>query len=121
MAIPPDVQAIRDWTGVTVADITDEQLQLVLEAEAMLQYAYCVWPNWLDVNLPADEIPESIAQALLRRCARALAARGVPLGSLPAISAGVGAEYGLPGAGLLPRYDSEIERYEAPYRVAGIA
>jgi|SRR5215467_10814206 len=121
MALPPTVQDIRDWTGATTPDISDEQLQLILDAESTLQVAYCLWPNWLDVNLPADEIPDAIAQALLRRCARALAARGVPLGSLPSVASGLGAEYGLPGAGLLPRYDAEIERYEAPYRVAGIA
>jgi hypothetical protein len=119
--IPPDVTAIREWTGATVADVSDDQIQTIIDAESKLQIAYCLWPNWLDVNLPDGEMPDSIYQALLRRCARALAARGVPLGSLPAVASGLGAEYGLPGAGLLPRYDAEIERYEAPYRVAGIA
>ena len=121
MAIPPQVKDVREWTGANVADISDQQIQLILDAETTLQDAYCLWPNWLDVDLPAGEMPDSLAQALLRRCARTLAARGVPLGSLPAQQSGLGAEYGLPGAGLLPRYDAEIERYEAPYRVAGIA
>jgi hypothetical protein len=121
MATPPNVADVRAWTGVAPGDLSDEQIQLILDAETALQYAYCYWPQPFDGVIPDGEIPDALAQAILRRCARAFAARGVPLGSLPAIASGLGAEYGLPGAGLLPRYDAEIERYEAPYRVAGIA
>jgi len=112
MAGYPDVTAVRDWTGTTSMDISDDQLQLVIDTEVAIQEAYCYWDG---------DLPEPLAQALLRRCARSVAARGVPLGSLPTVSAGLGAEYGLPGAGLLPRYDAEIERFEAPWRVAGVA
>lgn len=121
MPTAPTVADVREWTGVAPGDITDDQIQLVLDSETSLQFAYCFWPQPFDPPLADGEIPYAISQARLRRCARSFAARGVPLGSLPVIASGLGAEYGLPGAGLLPRYDAEIERYEAPYRVAGIA
>ena len=50
-----------------------------------------------------------LEQAILRRVARAVAARGVPLGLV-----GIDAEH---GAATLPRWDAEIERYERPWRI----
>jgi hypothetical protein len=121
MAQAPTVAQVRAWIGLTPADMTDAQLELILWAEEDTQDAYC---DWDDSFLPPGDIPEPLALALLRRVARSVAARGVPLGTLPATSSGMGAEYGIPGgfgAGLLPRWDAEIERLEAPFRVAGIA
>jgi hypothetical protein len=121
MAQYPTVDDVRAWVNVPEAEITDEQIDLLLSAEIDVQAEYCTFiPDWV----PADEIPEAMAQALLRRCARAIAARGVPLGSLPVLATGVGANFGLPGTAaqaILPRLDAEVERLEAAYRVVGIA
>jgi hypothetical protein len=120
MALVPDVEAIRSWAGAAEADIDDAQIQLILDAETVVQAAYVSW----DPDLyPPGEMPEPLAQALLRRCGRAIAARGVPLSSLPFQDSGVGAPYGMtaPLRMTIPRWDNEVERYEAPWRVAGIA
>jgi hypothetical protein len=124
MAAFPTVADVRSWTGVTEFDLDDAQVQRVLDAESAIQAAYCWWDDAdLEPSLfrTGAEMPAPLVQALLRRCARHIAARPVPLGSLPVASSGLGGEYGLPGAGLLPRFDPIIEQLEAPYREAGIA
>lgn len=118
MASYPTITEVRDWIGIPIEDVTDEQLQQILDAEIELQSMYCPFiPN----SIPDGEIPNAMAQALLRRCARTVAARGVPLGTLPGGDSGMGANSPISGAGLLPRYDAEIERLEDPFRLAGIA
>jgi hypothetical protein len=118
VAAYPTVDEVRAWIGAHPDEITDAQLAVILQSEIEIQAAYCVF---IPAIVPNDEIPTPMYQALLRRCAREVAARGVPLGSLPAPQTGVGAEYGVAGVRILPRYDAEIDRLEAPYRVAGIA
>lgn len=98
----PTVEDIRAWCEIGPA-ITDGQLSAVLAAETELQAARL---NPRPDNYPT-EMPSSLAQALLRRCARELAARGVPLGVTGAD------EY---GPVVLPSFDTEIERLEAPWR-----
>jgi hypothetical protein len=116
MPLPPTVADVRAWAGVTPADISNDQITLILSSEAELQGAAC---DFYPEDIP--ELPEPLVQALLRRCARAIAARGLPLGSLPATTSGMGDPYGMPRSMLLPRLDAEVERYEAPFRVIGIA
>lgn len=73
------------------------------------------------VTVPGDQVlptqatyPAALARACLRRCQREVAARAVPLGAF-----GIeGNEYG-PTA--LPRWDAEIVRLEASYRIPVIA
>lgn len=73
------------------------------------------------VTVPGEQViptqatyPAALARALLRRCQREVAVRAVPLGAL-----GIeGNEYG-PTA--LPRWDAEIVRLEASYRIAVVA
>lgn len=122
MATWPDVAAVRAWVGVPQADMSDEQLQLIIDAETSIQAAYIDWelPIW-DV-IAEDEFPDELVQALFRRCARSVAARGLPLGTLPTAASGAGAPFGLtPTTMILPRLDNEVERFEAPYRLVPIA
>jgi hypothetical protein len=118
MAAYPTLAEVRSWVGVPPEEISDPQLQVILTSEIEVQAAYC---TFIAASVPNDEIPMPMYQALLRRCAREVAARGLPLGSLPAPQSGVGGEYGVSGVRIIPRYDAEIDRLEAPYRVAGIA
>lgn len=97
---PPDVAKVRRWTGVSASSISDEDLGLVLEAEVDGQAEVC----------RVDPYNAALYQAVLRRCARHLAARGVPLG----MTSGE-AEY---GPARLASFDAEVERLEGPYRIA---
>lgn len=90
---------VRGWVQVSVGALDDEQLSTVIMSETLIQAAYCDSP---------DPYPDSLLQALYRRVARVVAARGVPLGL-----AGVESET---GGTRLPSFDPEIERLEGPYR-----
>jgi len=105
MATLPDVSDVRSWASVTAQSLTDVQLQQILDAETELQAAYCVVP---------EVYPASLGQALLRRCARTISARQLPVG----LSADTSGEY---APVRLPSFDVEIERLEAPYRVIAVA
>lgn len=100
MAGYPDLAAVRSWIGVPATAMNDEQLQAVVDAEIASQGAVC------DVD-PA-EVAADVSQAFLRRVARHVAARGVPLGLL-----NVDAEF---GTSRLSKWDAEVERLEAPHR-----
>jgi hypothetical protein len=99
------VQAVREWTGLSVSSAPDEMVAQVILSEEVLQSQR--------LRLPVDEFPANVLQALYRRCARQFAARGVPLGL-----AGLESEF---GASRLPAYDAEIERLEAPFLVVVVA
>ena len=100
--IPPDLPAVRAWVQVPASVMPDAMLQMVIDAETVLQARACTLtphPNgW----------PPDLTQAIYRRVAREVAARGVPLGLL-----GADAEY---GPARLGRWDAEIERLEGPSR-----
>jgi hypothetical protein len=107
MAAFPTLAQVRTWIGVPVASLSDDQLSQVVAAETDLQAAAC------DVGSdPATDFPAALAQALYRRTARHVAARGVPLGLTGE------SEY---GPVRLPSWDVEIERLEAPYRFIPVA
>jgi hypothetical protein len=100
---------------VAESDLSPAQLTRVYLAELGLQAAYNATEPYTDW----------LAMALLRRCARAAAAKGLPLGTLPAQMTGWPDAYGVPATGVsggvIPRLDAEIERYEAPTRVIAFA
>lgn len=99
MYAPPTVGQVREWTGVSVASISDAALGLVVDAEIVNQARVCrVCPYAPDLY-----------QAVLRRCGRELAARGIPLGMSSAES-----EY---GPARLASFDAEVERLEGPSRL----
>lgn len=99
---PPTVDAVRKWTGVTVSSIDDDQLAMVVAAETTNQGKACRLVE------PATGTPypytADLYQAVLRRCARHLAARGIPLGMTPGSE-----EF---GPARLSQFDGEIERLE---------
>lgn len=105
MAETPSVQDVRDWATVSAQSLTDDQIQQILDAETALQAAVCTVP---------ETYPAALAQALLRRCAREIGARQLPLG----LTADTSGEY---SPVRLPNWDSEIERLEAPFRVIAVA
>lgn len=104
MVDPPDLTEVRDWCKVSVDSCTDTQLGHVLGAESELQAEQCAIPQ--DAT-GSGLIPEWAYQGLLRRCARELAARGVPLGMLD------GGDF---GPSRLATFDAEISRIEGPHR-----
>lgn len=102
VAGPPDLDQVRKWTAVSGNSITDEELQIVIDAEVVGQAEVC----------RVEVYNAALYQAVLRRCARELAARGVPLGMTSGES-----EY---GPARLATFDAEVERLEGPFRIAVI-
>ncbi len=78
---------------------TDDEIQDALDAEAAAQRSLC--------EVPAD-YPGDMRQALLRRTARNLAMRKMPLAVLRGDADG--------GDTILPGRDPEVRRLESPYR-----
>lgn len=109
MSGPPTLEEVRAWIGISDFELPDDQLGDIIDAEIEVQAADCVIP---------DPYPADLKLAMFRRCARAAAARGLPLGSLPVPDSGLGGQY---GAAILPRLDAEIERYEHAHRLIAIA
>ena len=108
---PPALADVRAWLQVPASVVSDPQLAQVLEAEMALQGQACrVLIATPPVEPPVEEpLPAALAQAIYRRVGREIAARGVPLGML-----GADSEY---GPARLSRWDAEVDRLEAPYRV----
>lgn len=104
----PTLAEVREWLDVPTTELTSEQLATVFYAEAETQAAHC----------ETEPYTWGLRLAVLRRCARAAAARGLPLGTLPVQMTGYPDAY---GAQILPRLDAEIERYEGPRRVIPFA
>lgn len=101
----PDLVTIRVWVQVSAAVLDDVQLEHVAGAEQATQAALCA--------VDPAELQDPLYQAFLRRVARHLAAKGVPLGILAA-----DAEY---GTVRLARFDTEVARLEGPYRIRAFA
>lgn len=94
------------WPDVTDLDsylrehsATTEELADTLAAETAAQFAACRIPG---------AYPPDLRNALLRRCARNLALKGIPLAVLQGDSES--------GATILPGRDPEVRRLEGPYR-----
>lgn len=104
MTALPTLERVRAWCGVSPSSLSDEDLLVIYDGEAANQARVCRLPDPLDVT---ERTADQVA-AFYRRCARAVAAKGVPLGTMPG-----GDEYGPQS---LARYDAEIERYEGPTR-----
>jgi hypothetical protein len=101
----PTLERVRAWCGVAATSLSDEDLQVIYDGEAANQATVCRLPDpFLDVT---DRTDDQVA-AFYRRCARAIAAKGVPLGTMPGQD-----EF---GPQRLASFDAEIERYEGPTR-----
>lgn len=100
MSVTVTLAQARAWIQVPAAVLPDDQLQVLLDGEQANQAAVCR----VDPLLPQAALNEG----LLRRVARAAAAKGVPLGLV-----GDG-EY---GPARVPVSDAELERVEGPFRM----
>lgn len=97
-SLMPDLSDVK--TYLDDVSESDAQLQDVLDAEAAAQRARCSVP----AVYPAD-----LREALLRRVARNLAARRVPVAQFSSFEGGSTVTR-------VPMLDAEIVRFEAPYR-----
>ena len=95
----PTVADVVDYLGGDADQWTEEELSDALAAEMAAQR------RWCDVGA---EYPDDLRQALLRRVARNLAMRSLPLAVLQG-----DAEV---GPVRLPGQDAEVRRLEAPHR-----
>lgn len=100
---PPtlDLAVVREYLRVPTTQLSDEDLQRMLDGCSEDQWARCVWD-------PAD-YPGALGQALLRRVQREVAARNLPLGMVGLDAA----EY---GPQRLPVLDALVEEHERAYR-----
>ena len=98
MGTLPTVDQVRDWCQVLESACSNEQLEQVMAGEAANQAKACL----LSSEDP-DDRDDDLLQAFYRRCARQLAARGVPLGVTP---------NGEQGPMRLASFDAEIDRLE---------
>lgn len=99
----PGLEEVRAYlTGVSDYDTSqdDATIRDALIAETAAQAKVC--------KIPAD-YPPNLGQALKRRVARNLAARGVPIAQITSFDGGQ-------QASRVPRVDNEVERLEGPYR-----
>lgn len=94
----PDAADVLVYLGET--SVVESEAALVLAAEAAAQRARC--------RIPAA-YPADLREALLRRCARNLAARSVPVTQFTSFE-------GLGTSTRVPANDPEIARLEAPHR-----
>lgn len=96
----PDVDEAKDYLKIDSGDTSrDDDITSALAAETAAQRAMC--------RVPAV-YPDDLREALLRRVARNLAMRGLPLAVLRSDSDA--------GDTILPGKDPEVRRLEAPHR-----
>lgn len=93
----PTVPEVRAWLKVSTSAVSDDVLADVLAAESANQAKAC------RLDPAATERDDDLITALYRRCARQIAARGVPLGIV------ADAEF---GPMRMSTIDAEIERLE---------
>ena len=105
----PDLATIRAWIQVPATLLDDEQLGMVAGGEQRAQTVL----DWGSTPEAPLDIPDDVRNAFLRRVGRSCAAKGIPLGFIP-----VDNEY---GALRLAKWDYEVDRLEAPYRVPVVA
>jgi hypothetical protein len=106
----PTVEQVRAWIGLSAAQVSDEDLAAILNAEAAIQARTC--------TLPADGVgvvyPEPLARALFRRVQCHLARKNLPLGML-----GGDAMEWSPVS--LSTWDAEVSRLESSYLIPVVA
>lgn len=108
MGAPLELATVRAYVKVPATLLSDEDLQRMLDAAWADQFHRCTFPG--DDTDPVTNYPDALAQALLRRVQREIAARNLPLGMVGLDAA----EY---GPTRLPVYDALVEEHERAYRV----
>jgi hypothetical protein len=102
---PPTAVEIRDWLKLSTDQLSDHDLGVFRAGEIANQRSEC--------RIPADLVaqgllPAQLVASIYRRVARAVAARGIPLG----VRSGDG-EF---GPLVITSYDAEINRLEGNHR-----
>lgn len=95
-----DLATVRAYLRVPATALSDEDLARMIAACEADQAQRCAW---------TDPYPDALAQGLLRRIQREVAARNLPLGMVGLDAA----EY---GPQRLPFLDSLVEEHERGYR-----
>jgi hypothetical protein len=106
MGTVPDLDTVRGYIRVPASSLSDDDLDRMRLACLEDQSARCTWPGEDDSD--TTTYPDALAQALLRRVQREVAARNLPLGMV-----GLEAEY---GPANIPAYDALVEHHEMQYR-----
>lgn len=100
----PTLAEVRSWVGVTTAQVSDADLDQILDAEHEIQR------RLLDVPSDPAALPDPLARALYRRVQCHLARKGLPLGML----GGDSTEWSPVS---LTAWDAEVQRIESSYLV----
>jgi hypothetical protein len=98
----PDIDTVREYVQVPVTALPDEDLERIYGAEIQSQQRECHHTDYPECW------PAPLAQALLRRVQRQIAARNLPLGVIDMAS-----EF---GPARIPLYDAMISNLETSYR-----
>jgi hypothetical protein len=107
----PDVAATRAWIGLTTAQVSDADLEAILNAEQAIQARTCALP---DDSSGTAVYPGPLARALLRRVQCHLAKKNLPLGM-------VGGDAMEWSPVSLQTWDAEVSRLESSYLVPVVA
>lgn len=102
----PDIGAVKSWLGPAANSVTAAELELMLDAAVTAQAA--------NHRIPAEEMPAPLVEAILRRVAKAVASKGIPLGMI------VG-DYEYQGPVTVRRWDAEINERENRYYIHAVA
>lgn len=106
----PDVAAARAWVGLTTAQVSDADLEQILNAEQAIQARTCALPD----DVLGAVYPDPLARSLLRRVQCHLAKKNLPLGM-------VGGDAMEWSPVSLQTWDAEVSRLEASYLVPVVA
>lgn len=102
------LEQVRGYVKIPATALSDEDLGRMLDSCRDDQIQRCKWGTMIDPN-PADTVPATLDQALLRRVQREIAARALPLGMVGLDAAEYGPER-------LPFFDALVEEHERAYR-----
>lgn len=103
----PTVEDTRTWVGLTTAQVSDEDLTAILNAEQVIQARLCALPDDSDGTAV---YPLPLARALLRRVQCHLARKNLPLGMI-----GGDATEWSPVS--MQAWDNEVQRIESSYLI----
>lgn len=106
----PDLARANAWVGPAALSHPTAELQLMLDSAIDKVISSCVKPEDLDPELdPPFVLPVPLQESILRRFAKSVASKGIPLGVI------VG-DTEFQGPITIRRWDAEIEDREEFYR-----
>lgn len=106
----PTTADARAWVGLTTAQVSDDDLSQILDAELAIQARTCAVP----ADVEGAVYPDPLARAALRRVQCHLAKKNLPLGMV----GGDAAEWSPVS---LQTWDAEVQRLESSYIVPVVA